>query len=97
MQHNALDPFTHPETISEHLCLGHEISGIWMENAILVQLHSKLPSPAELFQCWLSILVHKLHCRRLEAAEGLDCFKELYIYNLCTSIPIARNSPHSKN
>lgn len=48
------------------------------------ELCSKLTSPDEVFQ-WiiLSILVDRLHCRGLEDAEGLNCFKELHICNLC--------------
>lgn len=81
MQHRALDPSTHAEIVSQHLYLGHEISRIWTESTVLVQLCSKLPD--EVFQCWLSILVHKLHCRGLEAVERLNYFKELHICNLC--------------
>lgn len=83
MQHSALDPCTHAEIASQHLYLGHEISGIWMESTVLVQLCSKLPSPDVVFQCWLSISVYKLHCRGLEGVEGLNSFKELHICNLC--------------
>lgn len=77
VQHSTLVPPAHTEIISVDLPLHHEISGIWVENTVLVQLYSRLPNLAELFHCWLTILLHKLHCSRLEAAERLSCFKEL--------------------
>lgn len=73
MQHSALDPSIHVSIPSQHLYLGHEISRIWMENTVLVQLCSKLTSPDEVLAVHFGTqasLQRIGSCRRTQQFQG---------------------------